>query len=284
MASPADAYGRAMPEASSPAAQTLPPGVVVVTGASRGIGRDLVELLLATGRHVVGVARHATAVNDGGPDAGRYTPISADLGSEAGVTEAIAQIDHLVRGREVAALVNGAGAVTPVGPLTQQSGETMLAALGLMAVAPARLAAGLAGLMPPGGRILNLSTRSAHETFPGLGLYCMSKHALHSVTESLRLELAPRIAVAELIPGEVDTAMQADLRRPDPDDFEMAGFFRDNRVNLIPVTLAAHFCLWVLMQTSPAQFADGTPWYIYDRKIQGNWLPPGTEFPYPEPD
>ena len=74
----------------------------------------------------------------------------------------------------------------------------MLAALCLMAVAPARLAAGVAGLMPEGGRILNLSTRSAQETFPGLGLYCMSKHALRSVSQSLQMELAPGIAVAEL--------------------------------------------------------------------------------------
>ncbi len=267
------------------ATQTLPPGVVVVTGTSRGIGKELVTLLLASGREVVGLARHTnSAAGEGDPPATGYTGISADLSSAHGIAEGIEQIRRAADGRPVAALVNGAGAVTPVGALTQQSSESMLAALCLMAVAPARLAAGVAGLMPEGGRILNLSTRSARETFPGLGLYCMSKHALRSVSRSLQMELAPRIAVAELIPGEVDTAMQADLRRPDPDDFEMAGFFRDNRVNLIPVTLAAHFCLWVLMQTSPAQFTDGTPWYIYDRKIQGNWLPPGTEFPYPEPD
>jgi benzil reductase ((S)-benzoin forming) len=264
-------------------AQELPPGVVVVSGASRGIGRDLVELLLATSRDVVGVARHPAGANCDGPDPGRYTPISADLSSEAGITEGIAQIRQALGGRPVAALVNGAGAVTPVGPLTQQSSGSMLAALCLMAVAPARLAAGLAGSMPRGGRILNLSTRSAHETFPGLGLYCMSKHALHSVTESLQLELSPRIAVAELIPGEVDTAMQADLRRPDQDSFAMAEFFRGNRANLIPSIVAARFCQWVLTKTSESRFNNGSPWYIYDTENQGQWLPAGTAFPYPEP-
>ena len=152
-----------------------------------------------------------------------------------------------------------------------------------MAVAPARLAAGVAGLMPEGGRVLNLSTRSAQETFPGLGLYCMSKHALRSVTRSLQLELAPRIAVTELIPGEVDTAMQADLRRPDQDSFPMAEFFRGNRSNLIPSALAARFCHWVLTQTPEPQFTSETPWYIYDEQSQRQWLSPGTEFPYPAP-
>jgi NAD(P)-dependent dehydrogenase (short-subunit alcohol dehydrogenase family) len=87
----------------------------------------------------------------------------------------------------------------------------------------------------------------------------MSKHALRSVSQSLQMELAPGIAVAELIPGEVDTAMQADLRRPDPGGFAMAEFFRDNRANLIPVALAARFCLWVLTQTSQRQLTDGSP-------------------------
>lgn len=264
--------------------ETLPSGIVVVTGASSGIGRDLVALLVDSGREVVGLARRADAAGEGNPPDAPYTRISADLSSAEGIDRGIEHLHRVVDGRPVAALVNGAGAVTPVGALTEQSSETILGALCLMAVAPARLAAGVAGLMPEGGRILNLSTRSAQETFPSLGLYCMSKHALRSVTRSLQLELAPRIAVTELIPGEVDTAMQADLREPDPASFAMAEFFRDNRTNLIPVALAARFCHWVLTQTSSSQFAGGTPWYIYDTQTQGQWLPPGTEFHYPEPD
>ena len=249
----------------------------------------MVKQLLASGHEVVGLARHTearhtdTANGADDPPSPTYARISADLSSVSGIAEGIERIHHAVGGRPVAALVNGAGAVTPLGALTEQSSESMLGALCLMAVAPARLAAGVAGLMPEGGRILNLSTRSAQETFPGLGLYCMSKHALRSVGQSLQMELAPGIAVAELIPGEVDTAMQADLRQPDPGGFAMAQFFRDNRANLIPVALAARFCLWVLTQTSQRQLTSGSPWYIYDERILGQWLPPGTEFPYPEP-
>lgn len=258
--------------------------VVVVTGASRGIGRELARLLLASGREVVGLARRADTGGEGDPPIARYTGISADLSNPDGIAEGIERIHRVVDGRPVAAVVNGAGAVTPVGALTQHTGGSMLTALCLMAVAPARLAAGLAGSMPEGGRILNLSTRSAHETFPGLGLYCMSKHALRSVTRSLQLELGPRIAVTDLIPGEVDTAMQADLRRPDPGSFAMAEFFRANRSNLIPPAVAARFCLWVLTLTSQPQFGRSTPWYIYDAEIHDQWLPPGTGFPYPAPD
>ena len=137
--------------------QTLPPGIVVVTGASRGIGQALVRQLLASGREVVGLARHTDTANGAAdPPSPTYARISADLSSVSGIAE---EIRRAVWERPVAALVNSAGAVTPLGALTEQSGESMLAALCLMAVAPARLAAGVAGLMPEGGRILNLSTR-----------------------------------------------------------------------------------------------------------------------------
>jgi NAD(P)-dependent dehydrogenase (short-subunit alcohol dehydrogenase family) len=86
-------------------------------------------------------------------------------------------------------------AVSPIGPLVDHTSETLLTALTLMAVAPARLTSALAWRLEPGGRVLNLSTRSAFATFPGLSLYCMSKHALHSLSRSLQLELPPAIAV-----------------------------------------------------------------------------------------
>lgn len=103
--------------------------------------------------------------------------------------------------------------------------------------------------MPSGGRILNLSSRAAQTTFPGLGAYCISKHALHAVNESLRHDLGPEVGVAELIPGEVVTAMQSNLREPDPAEFPLALFFRGHRTNLIPADLAARFCYWVLTNT-----------------------------------
>ena len=266
----------------------LPDGVIVVSGASRGIGRDLVALLLQFGCEVITLARHSGAAQqqpeqDLDPSAGACASLmqlQADLGSEAGVADAIVQLQRVLAGRPVAALVNGAGAVTPLGPLQQHSSAALLQALCLMAVAPAQLAAALTPLMPPGGRILNLSSRSAHETFPGLGAYCMAKHALHAVSQSLRLELAPAIGVAELIPGEVDTAMQAELRQPEPEQFALASFFRANRCNLIPSPLAAQFCQWVLMQTPLEQFNRDAPWFIYDTELQARWLPPGAAFPF----
>lgn len=252
-------------------------GLVVVSGASRGIGRELVHVLLASGIEVVALSRQACK------PAENLTALSADLSDADGLSTAVDMLKTVIDGRPVAGLVNAAGDVKPLGALIHQSTSDLLRALCLMAVAPVRLAAAVAPFMPTGGRILNLSTRSAQAIFPGLGAYCMSKHALHAVTESLRHDLNPKITVAELIPGEVDTGMQADLRNPDPDEFPLASFFRGNHANLIPAAIAAQFCNWVLTQTTPEEFNRPEPWFIYDRADQPRWLTEGSAFDYTEP-
>ncbi|WP_094554344.1 SDR family NAD(P)-dependent oxidoreductase [Synechococcus sp. 1G10] len=260
----------------------LPAGVVVVTGASRGLGRELVNQLRQRGRPVIAVVRRIESCTLPADDDDLQL-VEADLSTPAGIEAAIEGIELALGARSIAALVNGAGAVTPVGPLVAHSSNAMTAALTLMAIAPARLSVALAQRMLPAVRVLNLSTRSAHETFPGLSLYCMSKHALHSVSRSLQLECSATMAVAELIPGEVDTDMQADLRTPDPADFEMAAFFRMNQPNLIPTELAVAFIAWVLLDTLPEDYARTDPWYVYDASIHHEWVPQGMVFNYPEP-
>ncbi len=255
----------------------LPEGIVVLSGASRGIGHELLKLLLDSGLTVVTLSRQPCA------DAENLIPLQADLSHEAGLSTATEKLKQALNGRPVAALVNGAGVVEPLGALVRQSASDLLRALCLMAVAPAQLAAAMAPQMAPGGRILNLSSRSAQSTFPGLGVYCMSKHALHAVTESLRHDLAPTIGVAELIPGEVDTGMQANLRNPDPEEFPLASFFRSNRINLIPSDVAAQFCHWVLTQTTSEVFNRAQPWCIYEKEQQPLWLGQGVDFPYTAP-
>ncbi|MGB5136418.1 MAG: SDR family NAD(P)-dependent oxidoreductase [Prochlorococcaceae cyanobacterium] len=271
-----------MPEAMRDPSPRLPPGVIVVTGASRGLGQELVQQLLAEGREVIAVVRRPGLVEPMGHAEG-LREVLADLSTADGIEQAIGGIRHALGPRPLAALVNGAAAVTPVGPLADHGCGAMLDAFTLMAVAPARLATSLAPLMVEGGRVLNLSTRSAHDTFPGLSLYCMSKHALHSISNSLRLELPATLAVAELIPGEVDTGMQADLRAPDPKRFPLATFFRHNQSNLIPCALAARFIAWVLTGTTRTEFSKVEPWFIYDPGSHRHWLPPGVEFGYTAP-
>jgi benzil reductase ((S)-benzoin forming) len=146
----------------------LPDGLVVVSGASRGIGRELVNLLLASGMEVVALSRQAC------DHAENLTALSVDLSDANGISTAVDMLKTVIDGRPVAGLVNAAGAIKPLGGLIDQSTSDLQRALCLMAVAPVQLTAAIAPQMPTGGRILNLSSRSAQAVFPGLGAYCMS--------------------------------------------------------------------------------------------------------------
>ena len=267
------------------AASSTTEGAAVVTGVGSGIGRALAERLAGQGRHVLGVSR------DLGGWAGRAAlpagldVVAADLSTSEGIARALEQIHDVTdeKREQIDILVHSAGTVGALGPVYERTEDEIDTVLTLHAKAPLLLTTGLTDVLSNGARVLSISTRSAHATFPGVSMYAMAKHAQHSVTTSLRLELAPEVLVASAIPGEVDTGMQADLRAPDPSVFALAEFFRENEPNLIPVELAVDFLTWVLTETADAEYPRESDWYIYDPSLHSRWLPPGREFSYPEP-
>ncbi|MFL0793831.1 MAG: SDR family NAD(P)-dependent oxidoreductase [Prochlorococcus sp.] len=265
-----------------PASIGLPDGVIVITGARTGIGRGLMETFLQEGRQVIAVIRTGSELSVD-IHADQLQTINADLSDAGALDGLISNLVSVLGARPIAAMINAAGIITPLGSVRNIEASAMVSRLILMAVAPTVLANGLVDQMAEGARILNISTRSALETFPGLSVYCMSKHALLSATRSLQLELPESIAVSSLIPGEVDTALQEDLRAPDPEIFPMVEFFRGNRPNLIPVQVVARFIHWVLSDTDRSSFVRDDAWYIYDSSHHSHWMPAGTPFTYPEP-
>jgi NAD(P)-dependent dehydrogenase (short-subunit alcohol dehydrogenase family) len=260
-------------------------GAVVITGVGSGIGRALAERLAGQGRHVLGVSR------DLGGWAGRvalpagFDVVAANLSTSEGIGRALEQLRDLLgeKSEQINILVHCAGTVGALGPVYERTEDEIDTVLTLHAKAPLLLTTGLRDLLSGGARVLSISTRAAHATFPGVSMYAMAKHAQNSVTQSLRLELAPEVLVASAIPGEVDTAMQADLRTPDPAVFALAEFFRENQPNLIPVEVAVDFLTWLLTETADAEYSRESEWYIYDPSLHARWLPPGREFSYPEP-
>ncbi len=260
-------------------------GAAVITGVGGGIGRALAERLAGQGRQVLGVSRDlgGWAARDALP-AG-FDVVAANLSTSEGIAQALEQIHDVAqkRGERIDILVHCAGTVGAPGPVYERTEDEIDTMLTLHAKAPLLLTTGLTDVLSSGARVLSISTRAAHATLPGVALYAMAKHAQHSVTTSLRLELAPEVLVASAIPGEVDTEMQADLRAPDPGVFALAEFFRENEPNLIPVEVAVDFLTWLLTETADAEYPRESDWYIYDRSLHSRWLPPGREFTYPEP-
>jgi benzil reductase ((S)-benzoin forming) len=250
-----------------------------------GIGRALAERLAGQGRHVVGVSRDLGSWAAKAALPAGFDVVAANLSTSEGIARAHEQIHGVAdnRGERIDILVHCAGTVGALGPIYERTEDEIDTVLTLHAKAPLLLTTGLRDVLSSGERVLSVSTRSAHVTFPGLSMYAMAKHAQHSVTTSLRLELAPEVLVASAIPGEVDTGMQADLRAPDPSVFALAEFFRENEHNLIPVEVAVDFLTWLLTETTDAEFPRASDWYIYDPSLHSRWLASGREFTYPEP-
>jgi len=186
-------------------------GTVVVTGATRGIGRATVEAILARGGKVVAVARDPEALRLLVQSSeGRIRAVSADLEDVARVQDAAKRaIDAF---GPIDGLVNCAGIARyePVGAISLASIE---AQLHVNFVAPLLLSQALAEHFGTrGGSIVNVSSTLSERVAPNTLVYAASKAALNAMTKTLALELARfGVRVNAVLPGGVETDM---LRNP----------------------------------------------------------------------
>ena len=179
--------------------------VVLVTGASRGLGREVARRLVTEGFTVLAGVRNPAGLQPL-PD---VEVLPLDVSDPASITAAAASIR--ARHGRLDVLVNSAGV------LLDATGDAMALEVGLLyrtletnTVGPLRLVQALAPLMPKGGRIVNVSSGGGQLSVPSTWApaYCISKTALNAVTVQLAEALRPRgIAVNAVCPGWVRTDM-----------------------------------------------------------------------------
>ncbi len=198
---------------------------VVVTGVSTGIGWGTAQVLLAKGFHVFGSVRKAEDADRLRQNWGEaFTPLLFDVTDPRAVAEAARQVDHAVRGRTIAGLVNNAGIAMPA-PLIHQAIEDFRLQLEVNVVGALIVTQAFVSLLGADrqrqgsrGRIVNVSSVGGQLAGPFLGAYCASKFALEGMSESLRRELMLHgIDVIVVGPGAVatpiwDKAEAVDLR------------------------------------------------------------------------
>lgn len=214
--------------------------VVILTGASRGLGAALARAAAAGGVHLVTVARHndadvARAIAAAG---GRHTGIAADLADDAGMAVAARAVAQVLADSPAAhvRLINNAGSVKPVdvaANLTDTAAIGRALALNVTAVI-ALTAAVLSALRETviDCRVLNISSGAGRSPTPGWSVYCATKAAVDIATRVLNTEQrnghsaatgdstaaidtpssAVRIKAVALAPGVVDTDMQRTIR------------------------------------------------------------------------
>lgn len=184
--------------------------VVMITGASRGIGAAAVRAFVAVGAQVVGLARDGAALDTLAGDVGpAFRGVVCDVGDYDQVAAAVAAIGP------VDVLINNAGVITPIGALadTDPADWGRAVDINLKGVYHATHAV-LAGMKAAGGgTILTVSSGAAHAPVEGWSAYCAAKAGAAMLTAALDLEeRANGIRAMGLSPGTVATDMQRAIK------------------------------------------------------------------------
>jgi serine 3-dehydrogenase len=185
--------------------------IVLVTGASSGIGQACAEAFAAAGARLLICARRVE----------RVEALAKQLQNEFGVEVHAFCLDVRDRAATEAAfenlpavwqpidiVVNNAGLSRGLEPLQEgsyQDWDEMLDTnvKGLLNVSrtllPGMIARG-------GGQVINIGSIAGHEVYPGGAVYCASKHAVDAITRGLRIDLnGTGVRVSTIDPGLVDT-------------------------------------------------------------------------------
>ena len=179
--------------------------IALVTGASRGLGREVARRLVEEGYTVLAGIR----------DPARLKPLEGvevlplDVANPASIAAAAA----LVRPRHghLDVLVNNAGILLDrSGDVLSVDPDLLWRTLETNALGPLRLAQTFAPMMPKGGRIVNVSSGGGQLSAPSTWspAYCISKTALNAITVQLAEALkAQGVSVNAVCPGWVRTDM-----------------------------------------------------------------------------
>lgn len=180
---------------------------ILVTGAGRGIGAELVRLLVGHGAHVfAGVFGAAEDLP------GAATVMQLDVTRQSDVDAVIARVAQDAGRLDV--LVNNAGIITPIGHLAELPSEALVPAFAVNVVGVHRMViAALPLLRASKGAILNAGTGAATTPMEGWAAYCSTKAGAHMLTRMMSLELGPE-GIQSWFLGipPTDTAMQAEIR------------------------------------------------------------------------
>lgn len=192
-----------------------------ITGASAGIGRELVRQALHAGEQVAAVARDRAALAALGP-AERLITISADVGDESAVHEAVEQT--VARFGRIDVVANNAGYGLFGG--VEEATDAQVRAIfdtnvfGVLNVLRATLPV---LRRQRHGHVLQGSSMLGQMSLPGLGLLSATKYAVEGLSDALAEEVAPLgITVTLIEPGPIATAFvgnmdKADSQEPDYD-------------------------------------------------------------------
>jgi 3-hydroxy acid dehydrogenase / malonic semialdehyde reductase len=188
-----------------------PPGTILITGATSGIGAACARAFAAAGARLILVARRAERLRTLAEQLGERHgtechTLTLDVREVGVVTHMLTELPAEWSGVEV--LVNNAGLARGLEPLPEgdvRDWEEMIDTnvRGVLAVTRAVVP----GMVERGrGHVVNIGSTAGHEVYPGGVVYCATKHALGAITRGLRMDLlGTGVRVSAVDPGMVET-------------------------------------------------------------------------------
>lgn len=185
--------------------------MILITGASSGIGEACAQILAEQGKPLILVARRKD----------RLTQLASELQAKYGQeihthaldirnqTEVISFFEnHKTLLSRVEVLINNAGLAKGKAPFQEgilADWETMIDTNLKGVLSITRLLIPFL-LNQPQAHIVNLGSVAGRWIYPGGNIYCATKSAIHALSEALRLDLiGTRVRVTEIVPGMVNT-------------------------------------------------------------------------------
>ena len=190
------------------------PPVVIITGASRGIGAATAEWLTKAGANTVLIGRRRESLlqteNEIKLMGGRTLSLAIDIANSTDCQKSIQQC--LDQFGQLDALINNAGIVEPLATIADSDPAEWRYNIEVNLVGAYYLSkAAIPALRQQRGRIINVSSGAGNHAIQAASAYCAAKAALTHFTRVLAAE-EPLLTAIAVRPGVVDTQMQTTIR------------------------------------------------------------------------
>ncbi len=192
--------------------------VVMITGATSGIGKATAELFAEHGYDLVLTGRRFSRLFKLKEEleakyTGKIQLLPFDVTSSVAVADAIKELDAAWRNVDI--LINNAGLALGFEPIHEGNLEDWDTMIDTNVKGLLYMTRAIAPYMVKNkkGHIINISSIAGKEVYPNGGVYCATKHAVEALTKAMRIDLHKHnIRVSQIAPGHVEETEFAKVR------------------------------------------------------------------------